>query len=265
MRLNKKHFTRIKNLAFLCTFQILYINLVDAHFELKDINLDTYHTHYNSLSSVEESSLALQASPQFQPFLEKAEEIVTRYNFNNSIGLRLIHRHFSLSQNQLMVEQFDTVNDIPSLITYPHTIEEAQAIDTVPASWIFSGNLKEEITLFETSTDSAVKAANLRLQQHPEFFDEIGQLLKDYQLNNLLSIAVLKRNSLVAEEEQTYMEVSSEKENRSIIQLSKFEDALKDSIRTSWSFKGPKELLCSYCRGFNGEQHVTVIIGGHDK
>ncbi|AIL13516.1 hypothetical protein IM40_08520 [Candidatus Paracaedimonas acanthamoebae] len=132
------------------------------------------------------------------------------------------------------------------LTYYINNLDDLKAIINDIHRYDLKAQQVEEITLFETKTDSVVKTVNLRLQKHPEFFNEIGQLLKDYQLNNLLSIAVLKQNSLVAEEEQNYMEVSSEKENRSIIQLLKRENTPQNSIRISWSFKSSKQHTCWY-------------------
>jgi hypothetical protein len=143
-----------------------------------------------------------------------------------------------------MAETYKVVNQIPSLVTSAHFLEDAREIKAVPSSWIFSKHESEKVQLFETSTDSSIKAANTSLQNNPEFFDEIGKLLRDHDLTELLSLAVLKRESLVGSEGQLYVELNDESDKESVVQLWNTKDSPKESIRTSWSFKGLKQHEC---------------------
>ncbi len=213
-----------------------------AYFELQDVVLDKYNVHYNSLPSVEESDALLKMSPRFDAFLNDAKETVTRYELESFIGLRLIHRHFLLGDSQVMAEGYELVSQAPSLVTYAHNIEDAIEVGATPSSWIFSSN-PEEVRLFESSTDYAIKSARSLLEKSPDFMDEMGKVLREHALYTLISVAVLKRDALVASEDQVYFEMNYPNPAKSVVQLWDASEAIQ-SIRTSWSFKGPRQLKC---------------------
>ncbi|OJW52298.1 MAG: hypothetical protein BGO67_10630 [Alphaproteobacteria bacterium 41-28] len=255
------------SLAFTCAVFITISPSLYAQYDFDDINLGSHRAHYNNLPSVEESDTALKASPQFESFLKEAEEVVTRYELESSIGLRLIHRHFTLGENQIMTENYDLVDQIPSLVTQGYSLEEAKEKKAIPASWIISNNSQEPL-LFETSTDAVVKTGSLQLQKSPDFFDEMGKLLEEHQLNDLLSVAILKRDTLVAKEGQHYMEINSRNESRSIVQIWRDEEKPSNSIQTSWAFKGPKQQRCwqyTWCLQRPDSQGGHITITSHDK
>lgn len=58
---------------------------------------------------------------------------------------------------------------------------------------------------FEVLTDPAVKEEVSLIKQNMSFMEEIGNLLREYNLNSLLSIAILKRSSLEIMEGQIYL------------------------------------------------------------
>src|SRR3990167_11429112 len=132
------------SLAFTCVSHLSLSTALCGHFDLDDIDIATHKTHYNALPSVEENDALLKASPPFDSFLKEAEEIVTRYELESAVGLRLIHRHFALGENQVMTEGYETINEVPSLVTYAHKFEEAKEKGAVPASWIFSDSSQQE-------------------------------------------------------------------------------------------------------------------------
>ncbi len=249
-----------------CAIQLCLISEIHAQNELEDFDLEAHRRHYNSLPAVEESDATLQKSSQFNHFLKEAEEIVTRFEFESFMGLRLIHRHFDLGKNQLMTEEYKVVDHLPSLVTSARYVESAKEINTVPSSWIFSSQSNEPVQLFETSTDSAVKTASALLHNSPEFTEEMGNLLREHSLTDLLSVAVLKRESLVASPDQVYMEVNYGDTNSSVVQLWNASDSPGGSIRTSWSFKGPRQHTCHYeyyCANIDG-QHWNIAAGHHN-
>jgi len=246
------------------TLQILMMSSLHAEFDWDDVNLEIHRKHYNNLPSVEESDAQLRVSTQFEPFLKKAEEVVVQYELEDSIGLRLIHRHFDLGEKQVMAENYELVKNVPSLVTYAHSIEEVQDKKALPASWIFSGNADQEALLFEASSDPEIRASSYKLQQNPEFFEEMNTLLRDHQLNNLLSVAILKRDSLVAKKGEIYVEANTLPKNKSIVQVWNKNNKSPDSIRTSWSFKGPRQPKCvrvSQCIPNDRGEHI--VYGWH--
>lgn len=235
-----------------------------AHFELGDFDLEKHVTHYNNLPSVENSDELLNKKDQFPSFLKAAEEIVVRHELESIIGLRLIHSHFNLTENQIMSEELGEIEKIPSLITYAQEAKTAQQKGAVPASWIFTQN-PSEVLLFEASNDPGVKAGIARLQKSPEFFDEMHKLLINHNLVDLLSIAVVSRHNLVAANEQVFMEINDPSE-KSIVQVWDINEKTNDSIKTSWSFKGPIEHRCiieTYCVPKPNNKHEKHRFHSH--
>lgn len=237
--MKKKHFLH------LLTLQLIFSDSLLSHYTLDDIDESSHVKHYNSLSSAEKSDELLGQCGRFSHLLSDAGEIVTRFELNEFVGLRLIHRHFTVEAGQVMSEGYELVKNVPSLVTEAFSVDTARNNGAVPASWIMSAN-PEVVQIFEASNDPAVKAGNAKLQRSPEFFDEMGSLLSLYGLNELLAIALLKRDSLVPSEGQIYREILNNEDCRSIVQVrNPSEDPVK-AIRTSWSFEGPQESDCPY-------------------
>ena len=245
------------NLAIICTIQLFLSSSLSAYYELDDIDKEEYSKIYSSLPSPQENSEKLNTSPQFKPFLETAEEIVTRYGLESHVGLSLIHQHFPTGRDQVIVEEYQEIGTIPSLVTWAHTYEEAQDQFALPSSWMFINPQKDPV-LFEASTDPEVKIGNQMLQKNPEFMEEMSKLLYSQGLNNLLAVSLLKRGSLVAGEDQVYTERLTIDERKSVVQLEYAKNQPSDAIRTSWSFKGPKQRGCVIIRDC-----IPLKDGGH--
>lgn len=249
-----------KSLILALTLNVLMGTSLQANFDLEEINMENYRRHYNALPSADESNLKLKNSTQFKPFLKDAEEVVTRYGFESHVGFRLLHKHFSAEDNQIIAEEYKVVEGIPSLVTWAQTFEEAQAQSALPASWVFK-NGQEKPLMFEASTDEAVQVGAQMLQREPEFMEEMSKLLYTSGLNDLLAVSLLKRGSLVGSDDQMYVERTSMDGYKSILQLGYEKDQPENIIRTSWSFKGPRQQGCitiSACQPTPQGGHVTV-------
>ncbi len=232
-----------------CSLHIMMSTTLYAQNDLDDLDVVQHVKHYNSLPSVEESTAKLQESSQFAPFLKEAEEIVKRFQLDQFVGLRLIHRHYTLDQNQVMAEAYKDVNKVPSLVTSAYSLEDAREFNAAPASWIFGSDPQKEVLLFENSSDPAVKSALRSLSKSPEFFDEIGTSIRQHRLQSLLSVAILQRDLLPAKGNQTYLEVNNSLVNKSVVQIC--EDVSKEQsvIPTSWSFH--EDIITHRCKGYS--------------
>lgn len=235
-------------LTFACALHLSSnLPLCADEFDLDDVNLERHRAHYNSLSSAKQADAALKSSPQFDEFLSKAQSIAKHYEVDSSMGLRLIHRHFALEEGQVMAENYEVVHSTPSFVTQPHTLEEAQERGTLPASWIFTDSPEEGGVLFETSSDPTIKTTSLKLRANPKFFEEMGNALREYKLNHILSIGILERKDLVAQENDWYIENTFIPDSRSVVQLRNIQEKPlgEGVVRTSWAFKEPKKHGCS--------------------
>lgn len=257
-----KFISRKFTLTVTCALQVLMTNSLTAYFELDDIDKEAYSRHYSKLPSPEENNAKLKASSQFKPFLERAEEIVVRYGLESHVGLRLIHQHFPAEVGQIVTEEFQMVEETPSLVTWSHSFEEAKEKEALPASWIFTSPPKTPL-MFEASTDPEVKLGSQMLQQNTEFMKEMSQRLYEYELNDLLAVSLLKRATLVGGEGQMYVERMNDNGKVSVLQLGYEKDQPENIIRTSWSFKGPKQhgcIMIQACQPLPWGGHLKVCF-----
>ena len=138
-------------------------------FSLDEVDKEKYVQSYNGLPAVEKADKDINTKTQFQPFLKKAEQIVRQYELQHVVGLRLIHNHFVVGNNNLMSEEFQIFNEVPSLVTSEQLFETAHESGALPASWIFSKNTNGETSLFEASKDPFIRSAHSLLKKNPDF------------------------------------------------------------------------------------------------
>ena len=99
-----------------CIKRSLYVVLVliqasdlahgSSPFSLEEIDIKSHTRNYNSLPSVDQADRDAKNCKNFDSFLLQAGNIVKKYEAESMFGLRLIHRHFKLGQNQVMVETY---------------------------------------------------------------------------------------------------------------------------------------------------------------
>jgi hypothetical protein len=255
---------KVYNSLLTLLFSIFSLNFSFASFtDLEDLNIENHVKMYNQLPSVEYNDNIVTSHPRVDSLLKDVEQVISQYAMQDYLGLRLIHSHFQLNNNQIMVEEFIKLDNVPSLVTSDHQFEEAKIKKARPASWIFSKELKENPLVFETSTDEAVTAGTIMLQKNLDFVEAIRKIVTEYEMNDIFSLAVLKRESLKPQSssmEEVYVENNYKGlSNVSVVQLDT-KDVLKSDmlIPTSWSFGGDnKKYACQatkYCRR-SGDHH----------
>jgi hypothetical protein len=217
--------------------------------DLEDLQTDTYAERYNQLPEVEMNDETRKTNPHAEFFIKDIAEAITKYDLQDYIGLRLIHKHFKIEGGRVMVEDYEEIEGTPSFVTSAQNIKDAAAMKSIPASWIFT---EEGPIVFETSTDKEVPDGVALLLKHPEFIEEFKYLINSYKLTNIFALAVLRRKPLSQDMQSNdlYLEKNYNKpKGRSVVQLSQDEDINKNSIKTSWQFRdGLKELRCLVCK-----------------
>lgn len=246
---------------FFILFQCLFFSSIHASTTLEEDKIFNYnYSIYNTLPSVEEADVNLKLRRDFDSFLLESKEIACRYNLEEIMGVRLIHRHTFLNENQAMIEKKEEFENKPALITYRQNIENIE--DAVPASWI----LKEDhFYVFEYSSDEKVKNGFNFLRTNQEFFNDYASLLVKYSYQSLVAPAILNREwykNYIGETvflEKSYSDRSNFFSVITVEDLSNSE--LSNSIQTAWMFiKNPISHGC---------QSVTVcypekkLPGGH--
>lgn len=218
--------------AILCIMNVLTATTVLIPGEALPQN---YATTYNALPRVENADELLKAQKCFPEFLEKFSETVHQFNLQNSVGLRLIHKHLHINDNntEVMSEHFDIIDDVPSLITSPSKLTK----NMHPASWILS---KKDGTFvpFEFSDDKAVISITEEIKNQPAFIQKIATLIMGYGYCELMSLAILERETMssINATEYVFMEKTSLQKGSIIQAMSNKDPLLSNAIKTSWSF-----------------------------
>ncbi len=221
-------------------------------FQVERFDHKSHAIHYNRLPTVEDADRELKAKQSFNEFLEEARKIVVASGLSEYIGLRLIHNHFDLSEGEVMVEYFGVHNGTPSLITSAFNATVAQEKEAFPSGLIFTDS---KVMVFELSTDPAVKVGFLKMQQNPEFVEQLRRLVENYGLQKLIAIGVIKRDGLLFDAGKRYVEKSfiSFGRGESVVQVTTPDDP-ESLIPTSWYFgedplrQGCHPMNClSYC------------------
>lgn len=185
---------------------------------------------YNMLSTPEDAYEKVQKSNTFEQFLEEAKALAALYNIEEFMGIRLIHHHTVIKNNEIMVEGYEDFEGSRCLVTRP----QMPTADATPASWIFDGN---SYMVFEYSYDSKVRQAFEIVKDLPNFFSEFALLLQKYNYQKLVAIAILDRECYRDYEgEYTFLETSYNQPTfASIVKPYKAEDAQAiQGITTGW-------------------------------
>lgn len=229
----------------LSMFTILLSCSANANiFSIEDVDTVSHSKIYNKLLYIEDSDRKLKQFPHFEKFLKASEEVVCRYDLAEHVGLRLIHRHFDLQEGQIMIENFQVVKDVPSLVTNAYNILEVQEEEVKPSSWFFTQSISDPISFFEFSSDPSVKQGIKKLEKDYEFFDEIKKVTEEFEIQTLMAISLLKRENLIAKDNEEYREINYEDISKSIVQIANVDEHDSINIRTTWSFKGPRQVGC---------------------
>jgi hypothetical protein len=248
---------------------MMIVNILSATSVLNlNEKLSQEHTlMYNNLPPVEDSDRFLhEQKEKFLDFKNKFYIILTTYGLQDSVGLRLIHKHFKLSDavgesQEVMSECFKHIDGEPSLVTLPLRLGSVAFAGSCPASWLFT---KDDSTNypFEFSNDNAVKTTREKISRTPNFMRDVRDLIIEYQFTELFSLAILKRDAMSAVDgsQHDLIERSSLQDGSVIQFVKKTDPDLQKAIQTSWAF-GPKTVGCtpsSYCQDYGN-------IGGIDR
>lgn len=212
---------------------------------INDIDQEWYVKHYNNLQFVESATEKLGSISEFKDFLVNSKRIATDFELNDYLGFRLIHRHFHLNPGEVMVELFERYDDIDSLVTSAFSASVAMQKEAAPASWIFSGS---EIIPFEFSTDRAVKEGLTRIQENPEVFLQLKDLIIRNNLQELIALSIVKRANLACDVNESRLEKSYGNEARdmgySVVQKTSKADISSLDYVTAWHLNFQNDDTC---------------------
>tara|TARA_R110000850_G_scaffold277120_1_gene423041 strand:- start:20442 stop:20819 length:378 start_codon:yes stop_codon:yes gene_type:complete len=70
--------------------------------------------------------------------ISEIKSVLKKYQNQNKFGITLLHKHFDISEDEIMVESIDVENRV--LTTRPVKLKEAQKTSLVQTVWCFSND-----------------------------------------------------------------------------------------------------------------------------
>jgi hypothetical protein len=160
---------------------------------------------YNELQDVESANGILQESSAFESFLRRFSDLAFAQELNDDVGAFLLHAHFSLEPTKRMVEETIKDEQSPAYKTAPR----APAPTIAPMRWYLRHDSGEyAFQPMEYSTDAGVREGFERLRHRPAFVSGYAQLLRRYQFERILGLAVTRRAELPLTSGTSYREVT---------------------------------------------------------
>ena len=224
-------------------------------------------TLYNELPLVGEADALLNGQKDLKKFFRAAGELICSFNLEAHIGVGLLHKHNSVGQDQLMVENIEEIRkDKPALIM--ELVSKTKANDAVPVVWrLQSSDATSSFVPLEHSTCNEAKAGYAQLMGEPEFLEKFRSLLLDFGYESILGLTVMRVQALKKLSGESYIERSHPTRTANVMtsttQLSSVSSKL---LRTSWSFKkevGLNGALMTKCEATTNCEEPTEPGGPH--
>ncbi len=160
---------------------------------------------YAQLPPVEQANHALgRRWNRFESFAKDASRALNGSGVEHDIGVCLLHRHFAVDPGELMVEDFKQVDEGRAPVTSPQARRQDAAI--APSRWVFVAGDSPAFFPLEFSSDPAVARVCSRLATRPAVIESLGTLLGRHELDDILGLAVLRRDGLWAGRDEIYVE-----------------------------------------------------------
>ncbi len=176
--------------------------------------------------------------------------VIRRHGLNQQIGISLLHKHFDLMPEELLVEEFEG--------NHAYIRPTAECADSLPYMWKLeqdkhSGESTWTPLEFVRRTDAAEVAERAAtVAQNPTFLKELAEKLADLGVTNLFGFSVLHRETIHVAEGNILVE-STDDDARVLMfsALPRTEVDPKTLTQTLWKFsaEGGVEGVteCSHC------------------
>lgn len=222
-----------------------------VHLEVKVI-AQYSHTIFDSLSPF---FIARNEVKNFKEMLIKVGDIICKYNLHKFIGVSMLHKHFNLHSDEILVEQISQQGSLikpskskESVFPYMWKLFYDQASNKLMWSPL------EFIKLDEQSKQLNIIANLKNLETNTKFLEEIAELLNEHSLQNIFGLSLLHRDFIKVGTHEMLVEIEGEEERTLRFQImSKDETLTSDLVETLWCFTPEEatdnsELVCnSHC------------------
>jgi len=182
---------------------------------------------YNTLLSADDADAAVRRNPGFDEFLASFARLAVRHEVPEVAGACLLHRHFTLRDEQVIIEKADTWRGEAALISTPNAFDCARA---APSMWRFGADGHGPEAL-EFSEDPAVHDDVASIPD--DFYADFAELLDRSDLLELIGLTVLRRETLPLRHGERYLEETDA--GRSVVVVCADATKSDDAIATVWA------------------------------
>jgi hypothetical protein len=147
-------------------------------------NIGDYH--FDTWSQLPHFETATEEWKKTKDSIEIIGDIIVRHGLYNDVGVVLLHRHFDITENEILVEHVNSTQSV----TQPVLIADADPT-VIPHSFMFSQHSTFKWAPYEFTApcvDSARKVVNVF--SNTEFLAEIQQTLVDLSLVHVYGLQI---------------------------------------------------------------------------
>lgn len=160
--------------------------------------------------------------------------IIRRYDMEKHVGVRLLHKHNEIFDDELMVEDAVTDSHGFSLVTQARLISDLDD-DVVPNSWILTD---AGFVPLEFSRKHLLRDPNFGPGKYPEMFRDIANKLRELGLSNTLGVAVTPSEFVERQHPASssrMLETTALDDRANVLRFVDVDDDLLGQIETFWT------------------------------
>jgi hypothetical protein len=194
-------------------------------------------------SNLNEFEISRQRLAEEETKIPHLGDVICRHNLHQQVGISLLHKHFEMSHDEMLVERFtgDRSFAVP--------LKRNEGICAVPYMWKAVRHLESESWIFyplefvECSDDESFKTVT----QNEAFFADIAGALSSLGVADVFGVSLLHREAIRLAEGDTILETSNGRERRLNFQgVSKEKLSTElDLTRTLWAFNSSDGYTCN--------------------
>jgi hypothetical protein len=186
---------------------------------------------YNHVPLVERADARRKSSGAFQKLVDDAARILLRYALEDACGLFLIHRHFAVREQEVMLECFDRRRR--ALITKSRHRSSISPPLGVPSRWVLQRSV---FVPLEFSSDPGAERALAAISASAGFVRDMATAILRHGLSDTIGIASLLRDELLADPHQAYVERNYADARESVVRICKRSAITeREYIETVWT------------------------------
>lgn len=218
-------------------------------------------TQYNPkvFSNLNEFDISRKRLEEEQAKIPHLGDVICRHNLHRHVGISLLHKHFEMSDDEMLVERFIGER------SFAVPLSESESIRAVPYMWKAVKHSESESWVFyplefvECPDDKLFETVT----QNEVFFADMANVLSNLGVTDVFGVSVLHREAIRLTEDHTILENSNGRERRLNFQgVSKEKLSTElDLTRTLWAFNSSDGYTCNRHDDCSG--HGCAHCEGH--